>query len=100
MKFTCIISEPANLDLEHIADYLGANYGLSISEQFIQGIATRLQYIAQFPNIGRSRDELAPGLRSLPYEQYLIFYRIQASTIEIIRVASGYQDLSKLFEED
>jgi toxin ParE1/3/4 len=96
----CIISDPANQDLESIADYLGANYGLAASEKLIQGITARFKYIAQFPRIGRSRAELLPGLRSLHYEQYIIFYRIDEPTIEIVRIASGYQDLQKLFEAD
>jgi toxin ParE1/3/4 len=96
----CIISEPANQDLEMIADYLGANYGLETSEKFINGITSRCKYIAQFPSIGRSRNELSPGLRSLSYEQYIIFYKIAEETLEIVRVASGYQDLKKLFEEN
>jgi toxin ParE1/3/4 len=96
----CIISDPANQDMEAIADYLGANYGLTTSEKFIDGITARFRYIAQFPRIGRSRDELFPGLRSLHYEQYVILYQIDGNTIEIVRVASGYQDLKKLFEED
>ncbi|WP_143780216.1 type II toxin-antitoxin system RelE/ParE family toxin [Leptolyngbya sp. 'hensonii'] len=32
------------------------------------------QRIAQFPKIGRKRDNLYPGLRSLSYGQHLIFY--------------------------
>ena len=96
----CIISDPANQDLETIADYLGENYSLASSEKFITGITTRFKYIAQFPQIGRSRAEFLPNLRSLPYEQYVIFYRIQEPTIEIVRIASGYQNLKKLFEPD
>jgi toxin ParE1/3/4 len=100
MTFNLIISDPANADLEITADYLAANYGLSRSDTFIDGITARMKYIAQFPRIGRSREELLPGLRSLPYPPYLIFYRIQDQTIEIVRIASGYQDLTKLFVED
>jgi toxin ParE1/3/4 len=96
----CIISDPANQDLETIADYLGANYSLETSEKFIDGITARFKYIAQFPRIGRSRNELSPDLRSLPYEKYIIFYKITEATLEIVRVASGYQDLKKLFEEN
>jgi toxin ParE1/3/4 len=67
MSFSFVISNSANRDLEQIADYLGANYGLSRSKQFIDNVTARLTYIAQFPRIGRSREELSPGLRSLPY---------------------------------
>jgi toxin ParE1/3/4 len=100
MKPRLIISTPASRDLEDIADYFGRNSGLSRSEQFITEITERMANIARFPQIGRQRDELSSGLRSLPYKQYLIFYWIQESTIEIVRVVSGYQDLTKLFEED
>lgn len=96
----CIISDPANQDLEAIADYLGANYGLATSEKFIDGITARFRYIAQFSRIGRSRNEIAAGLRSLHYEQYIILYKIEEPTIEIVRVASGYQDLKQLFKEN
>ena len=83
-----------------IADYLGKNYSLATSERFINGITARFKYIAQFPRIGRSRDEFLLNLRSLPYEQYIIFYRIEEPTIEIVRIASGYQNLNTLFETD
>jgi hypothetical protein len=38
----CLISDPANQDLETIADYLGAGYGLAANEKFIDGIALTL----------------------------------------------------------
>ena len=98
MNFNLIISDPANQDLEQIADYLGMNYGLNRSETFISEINERMKYIAQFPYIGRSREELLPNSRSLSYSRYLIFYQVKKTSIEIIRIASGYQDLTKLFE--
>ncbi len=76
MDLNLIISDPANQDLERIADYLGENYGLNRSERFISEITERMKYIAQFPYIGRSRDNLLPNSRSLSYLQYLIFYQV------------------------
>ena len=99
MSLTCIISEASNLDLERIADYLGSNYGLANSERFIDGITSRLKHLAQFPRIGRSREEMAKGLRSLPYEKYLILYKVDERSIKVVRVVSGYQDLSMLFND-
>jgi toxin ParE1/3/4 len=99
MKPRLVISKPASQDLEDIADYFGRNSGLNKSEQFINEITASMTRIASFPQIGRQRDELSSGLRSLPYKQYLIFYWIQESTIEIVRIVSGYQNLTKLFEE-
>jgi toxin ParE1/3/4 len=47
--------------------------------------------------IGRSREKLYPNLRSLPFKQYVIFYRLLGDAIEIFRVATGYQNVADLF---
>lgn len=49
MRLALNISGDANRDLEAIADYIGANYGLSSSDRFIAGITARLKQLAQFP---------------------------------------------------
>ncbi|WP_204140728.1 type II toxin-antitoxin system RelE/ParE family toxin [Halomicronema sp. CCY15110] len=100
MTRSCRITPEASQDIEAIADYLATHSSLTRAEDFLSGIDAALQRIAQFPEIGRKRDELYPGLRSVPYKQYLIFYRLLNDAIEIFRVVSGYQDLPALFEED
>ncbi len=99
MSRTCRITPRASRDIEAIADYLAFQSSLASAERFLNGIDSIFQRIAQFPQIGRKRDELYPSLRSLPYEKYLIFYRLLNDDIEILRVVSGYQDLTALFEE-
>jgi toxin ParE1/3/4 len=47
--------------------------------------------------MGREREELAPGLRSFPFRRYLIFYRLFAGGIEIVRVLHAAQDVPALF---
>lgn len=99
MSRVCRITPRASQDMEAIADYLAVQSGLSRAERFLNGIDSTIQRIAQFPQIGRKRDELYPGSRSLSYEQYLIFYRLLNDDIEILRVVSGYQYLTALFED-
>ena len=99
MSRVCRITPRASRDIEAIADYLAAQRGLNRAERLLNGIDSTLQRIAQFPQIGRKRDELYPGSRSLPYEQYLIFYRLINDEIEVLRIVSGYQDLTALFDD-
>jgi toxin ParE1/3/4 len=82
-----------------IADYLAAQSNLASAERFLSTIDSTLQRIAQFPQIGRKRNELYPDLRSFPCDRYLVFYRLLSDDIEVFRVVSGYQDLSNLFED-
>ena len=68
------------------------------SDRFIKGITDRLTQLTQFPNMGRRRDEIFPGIRSLLYEKYLIFYTVTDEIVEINRVANGHQDLNQIFQ--
>ena len=46
------------------------------------------------------RDDLSPGLRSIPHGNYLIFYRLMNNGIEIVRVLHGSRDLPSQFDEN
>ena len=98
MNRSFIISTLANRDIESIADYLAENRGFERSDRFIKGMTDRLTQLAQFPNMGRRRDEIFPGIRSLLYEKYLIFYTVSDEVVEISRVTNGHQDLNQLFQ--
>ena len=45
------------------------------------------------PNAGRSRPELAPELRSFPIKNYILFYRLNKTGVELIRVLSARLDI-------
>ena len=98
MTRSFIISTIANRDIEAIADYLAENRGFETSDRFIKGMTDRLTQLTQFPQMGRSRDEIFLGVRSLLYEKYLIFYTVTDDVVEINRVANGRQDLNQLFK--
>jgi len=63
------------------------------AEQLLQRIEHALQTLAENPQAGRARSELAANLRSFPVGNYIIYYQPIADDIEIIRVLSGYLDI-------
>ncbi|OLP16965.1 hypothetical protein BST81_18450 [Leptolyngbya sp. 'hensonii'] len=65
MSRVCRITLLASRDIEAIADYLATQSGLDRAERFLTGIDSTLQRIAQFPQIGRKRDELYPVTQSV-----------------------------------
>jgi toxin ParE1/3/4 len=94
-----IISQPAIKDLEEILDYFSSR-DVEAGERFINKFEKKCKNLADFPNMGRSYDDIKPSLQGLPLAGYIIFYRIIDDGIEIIRVISGYRDLKSLFLED
>lgn len=68
------LTQPAIQDIEQIADYIASQSGLDKADRFLIKLDAKFAKIAQFPNIGRQRDEILPGLRSLSIDNYLILY--------------------------
>ena len=58
----------------------------------------KINLLAEFPGMGARRDELSRGLRSFPVGNYLLFYRPTKTGIEVIRIAHGARDLSRIFK--
>ena len=63
------------------------------ADALLRRIDAKLELYASQPRMGTTRDTLAPGLRSFPVGNYLIFYRPIPEGIEVIRVLHGARDL-------
>lgn len=92
------VSPQATQDLAQINDYLFAG-DPEVADRFLSNITQKFELLANFPNMGRRRDELSSSLRSFPVDDYLIFYRLIEDGIEVVRVVSGYRDLDTLFDQ-
>jgi toxin ParE1/3/4 len=93
------LTKPAIQDIEEIADYIAQQSGLEQSEKFLSKLESKFSKIVNFPLLGRKRDEILTDIRTIPLDKYLILYIPIGDDIEILRVVSGYRDLSKLFTE-
>ncbi len=93
----CKFSHRASLDLEEIVDYLGWDRPEAV--EVVDAIESRCRSLASFPDTGRSREDLAPGLRSAVVAPYLIFYRGAIDHIEIIRILHGRRDIRAIFRK-
>lgn len=98
MKKQFRLSNAAEQDLTDIWSY-AADYGETTANKLIDQLVKRFLMLSTFQDAGRSREELAPGLRSFPVKQHVIFYRIIPEGIEIIRVLHSSRDIDQIFHE-
>ena len=91
------ISPRAGSDLIEIWSYI-ADDSTANADSFIDKLYETIQLLANQPGSGRRREELAPGILSLPFGRYIIFYRASQDSIEIIRVLHGARDIQTIFE--
>jgi toxin ParE1/3/4 len=92
------IAKEASQDLDEILDYF-LMLNIEAGERFVQSFNRKCQNLVQFPNIGRIYDDIAPGLRGIPLNGYIIFYRIVNDELIIVRVVSGHRNLKSIFPE-
>ncbi|MBM9538791.1 type II toxin-antitoxin system RelE/ParE family toxin [Desulfobulbus alkaliphilus] len=88
----------AKADLVEIWDYI-AEDSEARADAFIEVIDQKLQLIAERPNIGRLRDELATSLRSFPVGRYIIFYIPFEEGINVVRVLHGARDFEAVLRD-
>jgi toxin ParE1/3/4 len=92
-----IWSPEAIADLEAIWDFYAEAAGQTTAEKVVRQIAETCRMIGEHPLIGRSRDEVRPGLRSLVSHPNVIFYRVRNDIPEIVRVLDGRRDIDSIF---
>jgi toxin ParE1/3/4 len=83
----------ADLDLDSIWDFI-ANDNPSAADRVLDRIGEVLDMLIRNPLAGRQRPELAPGLRSFPAGNYIVFYLPLDDGIEVVRILSGYLDIT------
>src|SRR6266516_3704082 len=94
---TILRTTKAHWDLVQISTDVGGEDPVA-ADRLLDIIDEKCRLLAQFPAMGRRREDLAPDLRSFPAGNYLIFYRPITEGIQVIRVLHGARDLPPLFE--
>ena len=90
------LTELAKSDLSKIWLYI-ARDNPEAADRFIDKLRAQCDQLASEPQMGRSRQEFASGLRSYRVGNYLIFYFTTEAGIEVARVLHGACDLPRLF---
>jgi len=91
-----IISDQAHEDLTEIWLYI-ANDSTAAADTFIDLLFKQCQLLCVTPEMGRKRDDLLPGVRSLAFRRYIIFYRQTSTALEVVRILSAYRDIDAQF---
>ena len=91
-------TKQAEADLIEIWLYI-ARDNIDRADALLDKLDERTQLLGKHPETGRRRDELMPGLRSLPEGEYVIFYRVTKVQVEIVRILHGRRDLSRIFKK-
>lgn len=91
-----IITRQAQGDIDEILAFIAAD-NLDAALSFSDRLTHLFEMLADNSEAGRERPELKEDLRSFPEGNYLIFYRVWAGNVAIVRVLHGARDLEEIF---
>lgn len=89
----------AEADLEEILYRLHRDHPHA-DERLADAFVDKTRTLARFPEIGRLRPELAPGVRSTLVQPYVIFYRVEGDVVQILRIIHGKRDLRRIMRDE
>ena len=89
----------ARADLEVIRRYIARRSGyINIAKKFVAKFRDACRKYAAIPGtIGRARPNLRPDIRSIPYENYVIFFRYIDDKFQVINILEGHRDMDGFF---
>jgi len=86
------LSRKAADDLSDIADFTIAEFGIDQARKYRDQFAKCFASLRDNPLLGRSADELAPGLRRIRQQAHVVFYHPSEEAILIVRVLHHRMD--------
>src|SRR6201991_5105146 len=87
----------AEVDILEIWDYIAEDSTVE-ADRWIDRLDGTLALWATQPAMGRSRNELATGLRSLAFGRYVVFFEPLSDGIDVVRVLHGSRDIDATFD--
>jgi toxin ParE1/3/4 len=90
--YQLIISPATRDDLKDIYQFGLRNWGQHQSSRYLNHLKEQFWTLTTQPFLGIERPELLRDMQSFPVESHVVFYRVQAIRLEIVRVLHGRQD--------
>jgi len=90
------LPEQARADLDAKWESVAAD-APPAADRLVAALMDKLGVLCSYAAMGGGRDELQPRMRSLPVGKSVVFYRVMAGGLEVVRVLSGHRDVEGAF---
>ena len=85
-KRTVTLARKAQADFAGIMAYTGENWGELQRDLYAEKLLAGFDTIARFPEIGKDRSDITPGVFSHHIEQHVVYYRFTATRLRVLRL--------------
>jgi toxin ParE1/3/4 len=92
-----IFRRAALRDLEQIVAHI-ATEDANAAERFRRRTLARVGILRDFPESAQPRPEFGADIRTIPVGRYIVFVRVAAPKVTVLRVVHGARDLPRLMK--
>ena len=89
------LSKRAASDLAEIADYTISEFGTDQARLYRDQLRACFLSLLDNPQLGRSAEEVAPGLRRIRQQAHIVFYKYAQNELLIVRVLHHGMDFER-----
>ena len=89
------LSPAAQADLESIWDYSRRHWGEAQAETYTRSIQAACEALAEGTLVSRSAEEVRAGYRKVAVGSHVMFFRVQADVVEIVRILHQSMDVDR-----
>lgn len=94
------LTERAKADVRSIGRYTPATWGREQRNISLARLDACFHLLAREPHRGRACDDIRPGYRKYHVGRHLIFSRVSAEGVEIIRILPDRMDIEAHLDDD
>ncbi len=91
------VSPRVKSELDDIWHHIAAESdSVDVASRVVDSITDQFVQLSKHPQLGRRRDDLRSGLRSVTVGSYIVIYRVEGSNVRILHVVHGRRDIKSV----
>ena len=94
-RLRVVYTDDARSELADILLYTEVEWGVDQRDRYTALIRKTVTNLAATPNLGRTRDELSPGLRSYPVGSHMLYYWATDDALIVAHIFHVRRDTSR-----
>jgi toxin ParE1/3/4 len=99
-RYRVVLSTRAFRHLAEIEQWIEKEAGVAIARRYRQAIVDHCFRLERFPNQGRSRADLRPGLRTLVFRgRVTVGYVVEGDEVQITAIAGRGRDMEAALDD-
>ncbi|MDF1670608.1 MAG: type II toxin-antitoxin system RelE/ParE family toxin [Roseovarius sp.] len=92
------LTPQAQTDLEDIWLYSAQTWSPDQADTYLDGLGESMNALCAMPTMAREYPEFSPTVRIHPNGSHLIIYRIDADTLDVIRILGARQNWKAILD--